>query len=118
LLPGETEATEGVPYPSVIASDTILTPTLEDKPLDPTQPSAITGHAPAPAGFDVPVCSTMGLLAPHAVKNTGDVPLHYYRIDFKRIDGDGIKTHWREWYPWMAQITDAYKAHPYISNYY
>jgi hypothetical protein len=120
LLPGESEPMEGVPYPSVFAMDTLPVTTVEDKPLDPKlgAETASTGHSPAPAGFEWPVCSTAGPEAPHALKNTGDVPVHYYRIDFKRIDGEGLKTHWREWYPWMAKLTDEYAAHPYVSNYH
>jgi hypothetical protein len=41
---------------------------------------------------------------------------YFYRLQFKRIDGDGIKTHWREWYPWMAKLGDEYKAHPTPPN--
>jgi hypothetical protein len=120
IRPGETEKMEGVPYPSVLANDAISGTTSEDHPLDPTSTlnGQNSGHAPAPQGLDAPTCSTMGPQAPHAVHNTGTVPIHFYRIEFKRIDGDGLKTHWREWYPWMAKITDEYHAHPYASNYY
>jgi hypothetical protein len=40
-------------------------------------------------------------LSPHTIRNNGTVPLHHYRIEFKRIDGDNFRSHWREWYPWM-----------------
>jgi hypothetical protein len=30
--------------------------------------------------------------------------LHYYRIEFKRLDGDGLQSHWQEWYPWMKYM--------------
>lgn len=120
LRPGETEQMEGDPYASVIADDAISGSKLEDTALDPKHPNnpADRGQVPSPPGFDSPTCSTSGPEAPHALHNTGSVPVHYYRIDFKRIDGEGIKTHWREWYPWMAKLTDEYHAHPYSSNYY
>jgi len=120
VRPGETENMAGDPYPSVIANDDMAATTSEDHPLDPNSPLTEkgAGHGPAPQGLEAPTCSTMGPLAPHAVHNTGTVPIHFYRIEFKRIDGDGLKTHWREWYPWMAKITDQYHEHPYASNYY
>ena len=120
IRPGETENVHGHPYPSVFAMDAISGSTSQDIFLDPN--STMNGQdrssAPAPAGFDSPTCSTMGPQAPHALHNTGTVPDHFYRIEFKRIDGAGLKDHWREWYPWMAKITDEYKIHPYVSNYY
>jgi hypothetical protein len=120
IRPGETENMEGVPYPSVVAADAVSGTTSEDRPLDANSPLTEkgAGHGAAPQGLEGPTCSTMGPLAPHAVHNTGAVPIHFYRIEFKRIDGDGLKTHWREWYPWMAKLTDEYHAHPYASNYY
>ena len=42
--------------------------------------------------------------APHAIHNGSNVPLHYYELEYKRIDGDGLNTHWKEWYPWMAYM--------------
>lgn len=120
IRPGETENMAGDPYPSVIANDDMAATTGEDHPLDPNSPLTEkgAGHGPTPQGLEAPTCETMGPLAPHAVHNTGTVPIHFYRIEFKRIDGDGLKTHWREWYPWMAKITDQYHEHPYASNYY
>ena len=120
IRPGETESMHGHPYPSVFAQDAVSGSTFEDHPLDPK--SSLNGqgggNGPAPQGFEAPSCSTMGPQAPHQVHNTGAVPLHFYRIEFKRIDGDGIKTNWREWYPWMAKLADEYAAHPYVSNYH
>jgi hypothetical protein len=120
IRPGETENMSGNPYPSVLAMDAISGSQSEDHPLDPGSPlnGQGMGQGAAPKGFDAPTCSTTGPVAPHAVHNSGSVPIHFYRIEFKRIDGDGLKTNWREWYPWMAKITDEYKVHPYVSNYY
>lgn len=120
IRPGESEPFEGDPYPSVIASDTLPNAGVEDVPMDSkivVDPESVR-HTPPPPDFDLPVCSTSAPLPPHSLRNHGTAAVHYYRIDFKRIDGDGIKTHWREWYPWMGSLTDAYKAHPYLSNYY
>ena len=42
--------------------------------------------------------------APHALHNGGAAPLHYYRIEYKRIDGDGFAANWKKWYPWMLYM--------------
>src|SRR5262249_28117711 len=60
-------------------------------------------QGPAPQGYEWPTCSTMGPQAPHAVTNNDTFPLHFYRMEFKRVDGDGIKDHWKEWYAWMLK---------------
>jgi hypothetical protein len=44
------------------------------------------------------------LEAPHATRNSSPLPLHYYRIEFKREAGDDFPTHWREWYPSMKYL--------------
>ena len=120
IRPGETEPMEGVPYPSVQAYDTFPYAAVEDRPLEPKAASAETtaGHAGPPSGFELPTCEAMAPQPPHQVRNTGKTPIHYYRIEYKRIDGEGLKTHWREWYPWMATLTDAYRDHPYASNFH
>lgn len=120
VRPGEAEPFEGDPYPSIIASDTLPGAGDEDVAMNSSlalDPESVR-HTPPPPGFDLPVCSTSAPLAPHSIRNKGAAAIHYYRIDFKRIDGNGIKTHWREWYPWMAKLTDEYKEHPYVSNYF
>jgi hypothetical protein len=38
-------------------------------------------------------------------------PTHFYRIQFKRMDGDGLKTHWQEWYLWMTNLAVQQKEH-------
>jgi hypothetical protein len=75
------------------------------------------GSGGPPPGMKWPSCATMGPQWPHAASDTNEWPAHFYRLQFKRIDGDGIKTHWREWYPWMAKLADDYKAHPKPVNY-
>jgi hypothetical protein len=32
------------------------------------------------------------------------LPLHYYRVEFKRMDGEGLATNWRTWYPHMVEM--------------
>jgi len=109
VRPGETTPTHGHPYASVLAFDTVPDPReIVDTKLDPNSPlnGQGAGHGPAPSVFNmsVPTCTTVGPQAPHSILNKGDVPLHYYRIEFKRVDGDGLRSHWKEWYPWMKYM--------------
>jgi hypothetical protein len=127
IRPGETENVHGHPYSSVFAYDQVIPASaapakggmVNDHKLDPA--SLLNGQdqsVPATlAEFQGLSCSTMGPQAPHAVTNRGTVPIHFYRIEFKRIDGDDLKAHWREWYPWMAAMAEKYAANPYDLNY-
>jgi len=110
VRPGETTPMHGNPYPHVLAfnSLTLDSPDITDKKLDPS--SALNGQgagrAPAPRTHNLtePMCMTMAPRAPHAIHNGGSVPLHYYQIDYKRIDGDGLTANWKKWYPWMLYM--------------
>jgi hypothetical protein len=109
VRPGETTPTHGHPYASVLAFDTVPDPRkIVDAKLDPNSPlnRQGAGQGPAPSVFNMtaPTCTTVGPQAPHSILNKGDVPLHYYRIEFKRVDGDGLRSHWQEWYPWMKYM--------------
>jgi len=106
--PGETEALHGHPYPSVFATNSASgmgddgipgeKPQNQDHSLDAQDPHnwPIGGIAKGPAGQAFPVCVTMDPQAPHHVTDNGTYPTHFYRMEFLRIDGDGIKTHWKE----------------------
>ena len=41
---------------------------------------------------------------PYKVQNASNAPLHYYCIEYKRIDGEDFKTQWQQWYPWAMYI--------------
>jgi len=129
IRPGELENMHGHPYPSVFAYDAVgsgpigargnQAATIQDHYLDPAsrqngQDRVVAG---LPQGMDAPGCATMGPQAPHKARNTSSVPLHFYRIEFKRIDGEELRTRWREWYPWMGRLADAYAQTPYPLNY-
>jgi len=129
IWPGETERLHGHPYPSVFAYDNLIFKPaasghlrkygVSDRKLDPDSlhngQDANVGEPPP--GMDTPGCATMGPLAPHQIHDGGALPLHFYRIEFKRIDGDGLRTHWRDWYPWMALLKDSYDKSPSPLNY-
>ena len=110
VRPGETTPMHGHPYAAVLAFNAVLPDPSEiaDTKLAPDSPlnGQGAGHAPPPSVFNmkVPTCTTMSPQAPHAIRNNGAVPLHYYRIEFKRVDGDAFQSHWREWYPWMKYM--------------
>jgi hypothetical protein len=106
VRPGETRHAPPNPYPAVIASDAGVAPHGQG------------GHeSPALEGFETLKCATTGAGDAGVTRNTGAAPIHYYRIDFKRIDGDGLKDHWREWYPWMAALKQAYDQSPNQPNF-
>jgi hypothetical protein len=108
VRPGETQHSPADTYATVIASDAVET-------LAP--PSKDAHVSPALAGFPTLHCATTSAIAAGVLHNSSAVPVHYYRIEFKRIDGNGIKTHWREWYPWMATLKDAYDRSPNTPNF-
>ncbi|MBC2667125.1 hypothetical protein H7F51_16520 [Novosphingobium flavum] len=108
VRPGETRRVPASAYPAVIAYDIAGTPA----------PVAKGGHASPPlSAFETLGCATTGPAPVQTTRNTSAVPIHYYRIEFKRIDGDGLKDHWQEWYPWMKVLEDAYERSPNPRNF-
>ena len=108
--PGLDVRMHGHPYPSVFARDTGSGPgvagvPLEETHMDPSSPFAGKGwgQGPPPSGQEFPRCTTAPPEAPHKPINHGKVPVHFYRIEFRRLDGDDLRTHWKEWYPWMLK---------------
>jgi hypothetical protein len=110
IRPGETTPMHGHPYPSTVTFDSISgDPALvTETRLDSNSPlngqGAGYGGPPTVFNMKVPTCMNMAPEAPHTIHNGGAVPLHYYRVDFLRIDGSGYATNWRKWYPWMAYM--------------
>jgi mannose-6-phosphate isomerase-like protein (cupin superfamily) len=102
VRPGETTRPHSNPYAAVLAFNTIVD---EQSIVDAHGPAP--GHAPAPSVFDmkVPTCTTVAAQkVAHTIRNNSAIPLHYYRIEFKRVDGDDFASHWRDWYPWMKYM--------------
>jgi hypothetical protein len=87
------------PYPAVLAFDTSAAFDTMSQYLGPT-----AGISEPPDGMQMPRCLTIGPNAPGAPPNSNRAPIHYYRLDFKRIEGDELKDHWREWYPFMTDM--------------
>lgn len=110
IRPGETTPMHGDPYASVTAVGSISgNPSMiSDSKMEPNSPlnGQGSGHGAAPTIMNmvVPLCETEAPRAPHAIHNGGTVPVHYYKVDFKRIDGPGFETNWQKWYPWMMYL--------------
>ena len=100
VRPHETTPAHANPYPSVLAFNTAAFDQSE------VFDRKVAGRGPAPSVFNMssPTCATVPPQAPHTIRNNSSLPLHYYRIEFKRIDGDDFATHWRAWYPWMQYM--------------
>lgn len=109
VRPGETTPMAGDPYPAVLAFNATIDKSLiQETYLDPNselngQDSGY-GRAPNVHNMTEPTCMTMAPRAPYKIHNTSDALLHYYRIEYKRIDGEEFKTKWQQWYPWMLYM--------------
>jgi hypothetical protein len=101
--PGQPEVAAAT-LPSVTVVDAAW-PVVESKPLDGRNAlSRATGNkAVPPDGRPYPWCQTQGAQSSSRVTVTGEFPQHYYRIDYKRLDGDGLAAHWKDWYPWFLE---------------
>jgi hypothetical protein len=97
VRPGETTPRHAHPYPSVLAFN--AAPPRNDA-------GEGAGQAPAPGVLDMklPLCATSAPQPPHVIENGSATPLHYYRVEFKRVDGEAFRTNWRKWYPWMKYM--------------
>ncbi len=82
---GEKEPMHGHKYPSVFAYDA---------PQPNMTNEEIGGETRLVKGSlndaDFPTCRTMGIQAPHSVKITDTFQQHFYRLEFKTIDGSTI----------------------------
>jgi mannose-6-phosphate isomerase-like protein (cupin superfamily) len=112
IRPGETTPVHANPYASVLAFNTVAVDQREI--VDTAVKTYKPGEGPAPSVFQMnaPTCTTLAPEAPHTIRNNGPLPLHYYRIEFKRVDGDEFATRWREWYPWMKYMQNMRSTSP------
>lgn len=102
IRPGETENMHGHPYPSVYADDGGFSP-AEAKYVNQSIVKDFTvpwGKLTSPFDAGVyPLCFSAIPEPPHQVSVKSGPPQHFYRVHFKRVDGDDVKTNWRTWYP-------------------
>ena len=106
IAPNQKEPMNGDPYPSVYMYDA---PQPEAAQIVDTKMDANSalngqgaGHGTAPRGEQFPTCDTMAPRAPHQIANHGTIPVHFYVLELKRLDGADLATQWKEWYPWMV----------------
>jgi hypothetical protein len=101
VQPGETENMHGHKYPSVFMMDAPQ-PHTANKILDDGNAGAPDarpgGNRPPPpprnegAEAAWPTCRAMTTpQSPHQVTNTDTFPQHFYRMEFKKIDGEAIR---------------------------
>ncbi len=104
VQPGETENMHGHKYPSVFMMDApqprvvnkdLGPPDGGDNQPRPQRPPKDEERGPRPPqgeGGQYPTCRAMTTpQAPHQVTNTESFPQHFYRMEFKKIDGDAIR---------------------------
>lgn len=83
LQPGRKEPMHGHKYPSVFAYDAVQ-PKRENEILNgPTN----TVNSRDYEGVDFPTCRTMGIQGPHSLTITDTFPQHFYRLQFKQMEG-------------------------------
>ena len=94
LYPGA-NAVEPVAVPSVMTTDAAWPETVEPTPASETNSDTVFP-------FDNRTYPHCRVESPRAAKLTtvkGDFPQHYYRVEYKRIDGKDYATNWKTWYP-------------------
>lgn len=99
VLPGRGHKAARSTYPAVLAFDTRNAFEAADAVV-----GSAAGRSAPPTGMSMPRCMTVDADTPMPLRNGGTAPIHYYRLEFKRIEGSDLKERWREWYPWMAQM--------------
>lgn len=99
LAPGSDGQAAAVRYPSVLAVDTQRAFDALDAAAGPG-----VGRSLAPTGLSMPRCLTLDADSRLVLRNPSAAAIHYYRLEFKRIEGDALKDRWREWYPFMAEM--------------
>jgi len=101
-LPGETFTTPAQKLPAIVAVDAAQ-PEISI-PSSAKQTSVAMGNRGIPP-LDRPYPWCQVQASKLAQKSTvkGDFALHYYRMEYKRIDGDAFAANWQKWYPWVLQ---------------
>src|SRR4051812_10677968 len=100
LSPGP-NTVDAVAVPSVMLTDAAWPETAEA----PTANASAAGpetNSDMVFPFDdrpYPRCRVESPRAAKAVTVKGDFPQHYYRVEYKRIDGKDYATNWKTWYP-------------------
>jgi hypothetical protein len=102
IRPGETENMHGHPYPSVYADDGGFMPAGAQYSNESIQKDFTVPWGDMTSPFDggaFPICFSAIPEPPHRVTVHSGPPQHFYRVHFKRVDGEDVRTRWRDWYP-------------------
>ena len=102
IRPGESENIHGHPLPSVFFDDGGgFYPAIEATNfyLNPDTPLPRGAVGKPPAGLTYPSCYGAIPQWPHSVTVTGKVPQHFFRLQFRRMEGDEIRQNWQQFYP-------------------
>jgi hypothetical protein len=100
---GEIATVDDEKLPAVVAVDAVW-PKIQTRNLHATAARRSVGaKALPPQGRRYPWCRVEEPHAPYSVRVVGTFPQHFYRIEYKRIDGDTYAANWRSYYPWLAQ---------------
>lgn len=93
VQPGQTEPLHWHMYPSVFAINGVQA-ALADHTADSTtnRPRQYED-----ADWSQPQCRTMPVQGPHQVTDTDSFPVHFYRLEFKKMDGKSIETNWTQY---------------------
>lgn len=90
IQPGEKEKVHGHKWPSVFAFDAPQ-PKLVDHIIEDNSTHPVTTREFDDHDWYAPQCVSMGPQAPHQVTITDTFPQHFYRLEFKKMDGKGIE---------------------------
>jgi hypothetical protein len=101
FLPGEKVSLPAQSIPAVIAVEGSF-PTITEAMPDKSAAAGYGNRAMPPANAKYPWCRVDLAEPARSLTVTGKFPLHYYRIEYKRVDGDAYPQKWREWYPWFS----------------
>ncbi|HKV47600.1 MAG TPA: hypothetical protein VJN69_05870 [Candidatus Acidoferrales bacterium] len=93
VQPGQTEPLHWHMYPSVFAINGVQA-ALTDRTEDSTTQKVRQYEN---ADWSQPQCRAMPVQAPHHVTDTDSFPVHFYRLEFKKMDGKGIETNWAQY---------------------
>ena len=96
--PGENHA-DAILYSSIVMADAAW-PAVREAPAEATasRPESHSDNVLPRDNRPYPWCRAQSPVAARTVTVKGDFPQHYYRIDYKRIDGKEFGAHWKTWY--------------------
>lgn len=100
LYPGA-NAVEAVTVPSVMMTDAAWPETTETPAANAPAPASET-NSDTVFPFDdrtYPHCRVESARSAKVATVKDDFPQHYYRVEYKRIDGKNYAANWKTWYP-------------------